>query len=535
MPPLLEVTALTKQFGSLPVVRDITFQLHPGEVVGLAGHSGAGKSVLTKMLAGLMAPSRGDLRFGGRKLHSSFVARRLGIEVIHQEPSLADNLDITANIFLGAELTTTWWDRLRGAPSQGRMDMEAARICAELDLAYGSLREKVGHLSIEQRQLVAIARTLAQPARLVIADDPASQLSYLHQQRLLTQIQRWQEQKVAVLFCSNNLEHLFAVTDRILTLRRGRLVADYRTDEVSREQIVAELVDATNREQLTPAIWALESYYQAREQAERLRYQQALLERDLEQQDTLNRQLVEQLAKQVGALDQANLALQDAQRRLLTEREQERKRLARELHDQVIQDMLSVNYDLEELTGAVGDQDGLGDELGQIRGEIRALVESVRRICGNLRPPTIDSLGLGAALQSFAREWGERTGVIINLELDANLGRLPEEIELSIFRIIQEGLSNVRKHAKATQVDVFLKHTSPRLLMISIADNGYGLDEQFTLSALSLQGHYGLLGISERVALLGGRLHIQNQKSGGVLLRVEIPHPRVGVREQQRT
>ncbi len=278
------------------------------------------------------------------------------------------------------------------------------------------------------------------------------------------------------------------------------------------------------------AIWALESYYQAREQADRLRYQQALLERDLEQQDTLNRQLVEQLAKQVGALDQANLALQDAQRRLLTEREQERKRLARELHDQVIQDMLSVNYELEELTALVNGNEELSGELGQIRGEIRALVESVRRICGNLRPPTIDSLGLGAALQSFAREWGERTGLAIHLELDANLGRLPEEIELSIFRIIQEGLSNVRKHARASQVDVFLKHTSPRLLMISIADNGQGLDEQFTLSALSLQGHYGLLGISERVALLGGRLHIQNQSGGGVLLRVEIPHPRVGVR-----
>lgn len=85
----------------------------------------------------------------------------------------------------------------------------------------------------------------------------------------------------------------------------------------------------------------------------------------------------------------------------------------------------------------------------------------------------------------------------------------------------------MRKHARASGVQVSLKHTSPRTLMISIADDGQGLADDFDLSALPAEGHYGLLGISERVALLGGRLKLQNQASGGLLIQAKIPHPRV--------
>jgi signal transduction histidine kinase len=212
---------------------------------------------------------------------------------------------------------------------------------------------------------------------------------------------------------------------------------------------------------------------------------------------------------------------------LLTEREQERKHLARELHDQLIQDLLSVNYQLEESEahGDVGPE--LKEDLVQIRNSIRVFVADLRRICSDLRPPTIDSLGLGSALQSYTQEWSERTGIELDLNLDTNLGRLPEAIELSVFRIIQEGLNNVRKHAMANKIDVTLEHISVRALMISISDDGGGLQDDFDLSALSKEGHFGLLGISERVALLGGRLNLKNKPEGGLLLQVEIPHPRV--------
>ena len=200
--------------------------------------------------------------------------------------------------------------------------------------------------------------------------------------------------------------------------------------------------------------------------------------------------------------------------------------MARELHDQIMQDLLSLNYQLEEIEDKAAQSLEIIDDVVDVRSSIRELVEELRRVCGNLRPPTIDSLGLGAALQSLTRNWSERTGIVVDLTLDANFGRLPEPIELSIFRIVQEGLNNIWKHANATQVQISLTHTSPRLLLISIADNGTGLTEPSDLASLSNAGHYGLLGISERVALMGGRLNFHNQRSSGLLLQVEIPHPR---------
>jgi signal transduction histidine kinase len=336
------------------------------------------------------------------------------------------------------------------------------------------------------------------------------------------------------LFSSHNLDHLFAVTDRIIVMRQGRVVGDYRTDAANRERIVAALVGTSDQQQRTPVIWALDSYYRARKQAETLRHNQMLLKRDLKAQGNLNQQLVEQLAHQVKALDSANLALQDAQRRLLTEREQERKHLARELHDQMIQDLLSLNYDLEEMEAkAEGMLPALQMDLAEMRQNIRGMVEDLRRICGNLRPPTIDSLGLGAALKSYLHDWGHRTGIEMKLEIDENFGRLPEAIELSIFRIIQEGVNNIWKHADASRAEVILNHTSPRMLLVSIADDGVGLQESFDLGKLSDAGHFGLLGLSERVALLGGRLQFRNLPNGGLLINAEIPHPRVIPQEQE--
>jgi signal transduction histidine kinase len=237
---------------------------------------------------------------------------------------------------------------------------------------------------------------------------------------------------------------------------------------------------------------------------------------------------LEQLSEQVQALDKANLALQDAQRRLLTERELERKHLARELHDDTIQDLLSLNYQLEEIIRLAekNDLSTLTREVEDVQYYIRQQVSNVRGICGDLRPPTIDSLGLGSALQSYTHSWMERTGIDVALRISDDLGRLPETIELSVFRIVQEGLNNIWKHSDATRVEVGLTIMSPRMLQIIIADNGKGLDAGFDLSALSRSGHYGLLGISERVALLGGRLNFRNQLDGGLMLLAEIPHPR---------
>lgn len=521
MEPLLRAINLHKKFGSLQAIRQVSFDIYAGEVVGLAGNSGSGKSVLVMLLAGLYAPNGGDLYFNGRRLQWPFAANTLGIGVIHQRPELVDLWDIPTNIFLGNEIgwppLRTWWKIL----NHHKMIQEAQRILHQLGVTVTSLHQPVSNLSAEERQMIAIARVLTYPVQLVIIDEPTVLLSYPYQQRLLSLVEYWRQRNTAIIFSSNNLDHLFTVSDRIITLQHGQKVADLATDQTSREEVVSLIV---GYQDLPHAVIKTESYYHSHEQKERLHYYQMLLEKDLAAQDTLNEQLIEQMTTQLRTLDQANLALQDAQRRLLTEREEERKHLARELHDQVIQDLLSVNYQIEE----IADEETvlIANELTNVRQKIRALVTAIRGICGTLRPPTIDSLGLGAALQSYTRDWADHTGIELSLELDQNLSRLPEPIELSIFRIIQEGLQNVGKHAQATHVDIILEHTSPRHIFLSISDDGVGLPDDFDLDRLSAHGHYGLVGISERVALLGGKLRLPKQEMGGMVLQAEIPHPR---------
>jgi len=529
MEPLLRVNNLSKTFGPLPVIQQVSFEVQPGEVVGLTGSIGSGKSVLVMLLAGLYEPTEGDICFANKLLNWPFTAQSLGIGVIHQRPTLNDQFDAVSNIFLGNEIRTPAWFGPFGIIDRWQMHRTAVRILDQLGVQPNSLHGKVAYLTSEQRQMIAIAHVFTFPARMVIIDEPTVLLSYPYQQKLLSLIQDWQQQGVAVLFSSNNLDHLFAVTDRILILQQGHKVADLQTDETTREDVVSLLLGTGDAQSHAQPIWDFDSSDRIREYTEKLHYHQMLLGKDLAAETTLNRQLTEQLAEQVQTLDRTNAALREAQRRLLSEREEERKYLARELHDQVIQDLLSINYELEGIETEQGVSPVLANDLADTRLGIRELVDNLRRICGNLRPPTIDSLGLGAALQSFTREWSERTGIKVVLDLDDNLGRLPEATELSIYRIVQEGLNNVWRHASASTVYIGLQHTSPRTLMFSLRDDGTGLAEDFDLAALATDGHYGLMGISERVSLLGGRFRLQRAPEGGSLLLVEIPHPRIEV------
>jgi signal transduction histidine kinase len=523
---MLTVRNLIKQHGNKNVLHDVSFSLYKGEILGLAERVGTGVSTFIEILSGRVSPDSGKILLDGQSLEWPFQARDLGIGIIYEEANLVDTLDIPSNIFLGNE--TIWRSKGRWLKVISKYEMyeEAARLLDSLNLYLPSLSAKPANLSPEQRQMVSIARVMAGSPKLIIVENPGRSLSLPYQEQLLHLMRTWQEKECMFILCSVNLDHLFAASDRIIVLRDGNLMKNTPTDKTNREEIVAALVGAPDNEQITPVIWALDSYYQARKKAEMLHHNQQLLERDLAKQDTLNKQLLQQLSFQVEALDKANYALQDAQRRLLTEREQERKRLARELHDQLIQDLLSLGYELEDVENTAVSSPDLMTRIPAMREHIRQMVDDLRRICGNLRPPTIDSLGLDGALKSYVANWSDQTGIQADLQIDGAVGRLPERIELSIFRIVQEGLNNVRNHANASRVAVSLVHTTPRTLKIMITDNGEGLSENFDLGNLNQAGHYGLLGITERVALMGGRIHLGNQPGGGLQIQVEIPHPR---------
>lgn len=546
----LQVKSLSKNFDRLPVLKELTFSLEPGEVLGLVGRQGAGKSTLLHLLSGTMTPSAGTIYFDGQphRFANRIQAQKLGIEIVHQTSApvnrfdatnnllwdrelgietarrasgLLERSDVTHNLFLGREITKV--------PGLGIIDWErmvevAQALLAEFNLPPELINEQVRNLSDEQQQVLMLARALYRPCRLLLLDDVIPALSFRRQETLLDKIKKLAAQGTAVIIISDDLKHLFTVTNRILVLYEGRLAADRATAESAPREIVELIVGSSRQEQVSPLIWALESYHTAQQQTEELRRTQASLQESLEAQDSLNRQLIERLHNQLIALDKLNAALQATQRRLITEREGERKVLARELHDQIIQDLLGLNYRLEEVEG-VEKSRALQQEVASVRQGIRNVVNELRQVCSDLRPPTIDHHGLSAAIDSLAHEWAERNDIQLQLEIDPAVGRLPEMIELSVFRIVQEGLRNVRKHAAARHVRLSLQRTSSASLLVRLEDDGRGLSAPADLASLSVNKHFGLVGISERVALLGGQMNIESPKGGGTILQVEIPSP----------
>lgn len=546
---LLRVENLSKNFDRLPVLKDVTFSLAEGEVAGLVGRQGAGKSTLFHLLNGAMHPSSGTIYFDGvsRRFNNRLQAQKLGIETVYQTSSLINRFDFNANlfsdvsgvestrrtsglveqfnvvqnIFLGREIKKI----PRLAITDGDRMAEVARgLLAEYDLPAGLIHEEVKNLSDEQRQVVMLLRALYRPCRLLLLDDIIPVLSFQRQEILRDKIKKLAAQGISIIISSDDLKHLFAVTDRILVLYEGKLVADRRTAESTPREIVELIVGSSRQEQVSPLIWAMESYRAAQRQASELRRTQAFLQESLEARNSLNRQLFERLQNRLAALDELNAALQATQRRLITEREDERKVLARELHDQVIQDLLSFNYRLEEIEG-VEKSLVLQREVASIRQGIRDVVAELRQMCSDLRPPAIDHHGLSAAIDSLAHEWAARNEIQLQLEIDPELGRLPEAIELSVFRIVQEGLNNIRKHAAARNVRLSLQRTSSTNLLVRLEDDGQGLAVPADLASLSVNKHFGLVGISERVALLGGSMNIESSKGSGTILQVEIPSP----------
>ena len=545
---LLEVNSLCKSFDRLEVLKGLTFAVKAGEEIGLVGRQGSGHSTVVNLLSGTMTPSGGTIVFDGkqRRFSNRNQSRKLGIEVVHQSAGpvnrfdapanllwnrvlgvetarstsgLLDRSDFTHNLFLGMEKQQSL-----GILDWEQMIQEAQNLIAEFELPPSITNVQVRNLSDENRQILLLLRAMYHPSRLLLLDDILPALSFERQSILIRKLKSIATQGTAVIIISDDLKTLFNLTDRIMVLYEGCLVADRKTADAVPREIVELIVGSSRQEEVSPMIWALESYHAAQKQTEELRKAQTSLKESLQAQDSLNRELIERQQNQLFALDKLNAALQATQRRLISEREGERKSLARELHDQIIQDLLGINYRLEEIEEGEKNP-GIRKEVSSIRKGIRNAVSELRQVCSNLRPPAIDHHGLSGAIDSLAQEWADQHAIDLQLEIDPALGRLPEMIELSVFRIIQEGLRNVRKHAEASHVKLSLQRTPSASLLVQLEDDGKGLMAPADLGALSLGKHYGLVGISERVALLGGHMTIESPREGGTILLVEIPSP----------
>jgi signal transduction histidine kinase len=206
---------------------------------------------------------------------------------------------------------------------------------------------------------------------------------------------------------------------------------------------------------------------------------------------------------------------------LIKSREAERKRLARELHDRVIQDLINLNYFLEA-DGARAAKDP-GPAL---REGLLGVIEKLRQVCSELRPSALDDLSLGLAVQGYVEEVSVQHGIKVSLRLppDGNDGleALPEEARLSLFRVLQEALSNVHRHSGASRVEVELA-AAPHKVTLEVRDDGRGFACPTDLGALIRDGHFGLAGAQERMSLIGGSLELRSDPAGGTRVRASVP------------
>ena len=244
---ILAVRGLSKRFGGVQALSELSFDLTPGEVLALAGDNGAGKSTLIKLISGVHLPDAGEIRFKGERIAMSHphIARGLGIETIYQDLSLADNLDIGANVFLGREPER----RLLGLlPMLDRRRMrEQAQAVLEslgIEIAAPEFTRPVRHLSGGQRQAVAIGRAIFWKAEVLILDEPTASLGVPEQRKVRELIMRLKQQNVAVIFISHNLAEIFEISDRVLVLRRGANAGERRIGETDNDEIVKLMVGA---------------------------------------------------------------------------------------------------------------------------------------------------------------------------------------------------------------------------------------------------------------------------------------------------
>lgn len=240
---LLDVRGVSKNFGAIKALSEVSLSLEPGEVVGLMGDNGAGKSTMVKLIAGNFPPSEGEIAVEGEvcHFHRPIEARAKGIEVVYQDLAIADNLTASENVFLGREIKKGVWPFLV-LDKQAMID-RSAELFGELK-SETRPRDLVRKMSGGQRQAVAIARTRLSKAKLVLMDEPTAAISVRQVAEVLDLIRRLKSQGVTVMLISHRMPDVFAVSDRIIVLRRGTKVADKHTATTSPEEITGLITGA---------------------------------------------------------------------------------------------------------------------------------------------------------------------------------------------------------------------------------------------------------------------------------------------------
>ncbi|MDB6176292.1 ATP-binding cassette domain-containing protein [Paracoccus sp. Z330] len=247
--PLVELIGIEKRFGGLHAVNGVSVDLMPGEVVGVLGHNGAGKSCLMRMLSGAMLPNAGTIRVNGRpvQIASPQDARDHGIETIYQTLALADHLDAPANLFLGRELK----DRF-GNLDDKRMMSEAREVLRRLNPNFTNLADPVASLSGGQRQVIAIARAIYFDVRILIMDEPTAALGPSETAMVADLIKTLRAEGIGIFLVSHDMHDVFDLCDRVMVMNKGRNVGTHPIHDVNKDDVLGLIIKGALPDDWTP-------------------------------------------------------------------------------------------------------------------------------------------------------------------------------------------------------------------------------------------------------------------------------------------
>jgi D-xylose transport system ATP-binding protein len=237
---ILSLRGIAKKFGPVRALGGIDLDVHAGEVVGIVGDNGAGKSTVVKILAGVHPPDGGTIRFFGQPtaIDSPTDSLDLGIATVFQDLALCDGLDVVSNLWLGRELTRG------GALDEVEMEKRSWGLLRELHARITDVRVPVSSLSGGQRQTVAIARSLIGDPHVVVLDEPTAALGVSQTAEVLNLIERMRDRGLGVILVSHNIADVLAVADRVVVLRLGRNNGEFRASDTSSEALIAAITGA---------------------------------------------------------------------------------------------------------------------------------------------------------------------------------------------------------------------------------------------------------------------------------------------------
>ncbi len=243
---MLRVQGISKSFGSVVALRDVSFVVYENEIVALLGDNGAGKSTLIKIISGNFPPDRGELFLEGSRVRfaSPIDARRAGIETVYQDLALCENLDSVANFFVGRELCRNILGF--GILKKGEMEKRTVEVIDEMGIDLPSPRGKVEFLSGGQRQAISLARFVAWKSKLILLDEPTAALGVREAGRALDLILKLGKQKgMSTIVIAHNLQHVFEVADRVVVLRHGEVVGTRETRQTTPDEVVSLITGAS--------------------------------------------------------------------------------------------------------------------------------------------------------------------------------------------------------------------------------------------------------------------------------------------------